>query len=433
MRWIGALVAVALLGGAGYVLFLNAHPVDVYLRPNEPRTWPLAGVLLAAFAAGCGVVGAFTAARATTRGWRNFRQRRRDRHTARRAATVARAEHLVWTGDYHQARSELLRGDGAPSDRDRVLLLAEAHLHDGEPAEARRILEDALHTVGPDARLLDMLAEAAERSGDLRVAADALVRARQAHPESPRLARRLRDVHAAAGRWTEAVALQAELLLRVHDAATLAAEERVMRGLRYEAALADDDRRRAARLLLALAREDRTFTPAWVSAGDLFVDAGRRFTARRVWERGARYAPALALLERLERLNASEGKPDRSARFYRRLARRHPEHPALPLMLARDLVARGELDEATVVLEHLSPAAASQPAVHALWGDLHRRRGNHSLAAESYARALGVDFGLIAPFACSRCGQTSEAWTGYCGKCRNWNTYRARAEEPAAV
>ena len=432
MRWIGALVAVVLLGGAGYVLFLNAHPVDVYLRPDEPLTWPLAGVLFVAFTAGCAVVGAFTAARATTRGWRNFRQRRRDRHTARRAATVARAQHLVWTGDYHQARSELLRGDGAPSDRDRVLLLAEAHLREGEAAEARRLLEDALHTVGLDARLLDLLAEAAERSGDLRAAADALARARQAHPDSPRLARRLRDVYAAAGQWSEAVALQAELLLRVHDAGTLAAEEHVMRGLRYQAALADEDHGRAARLLLALAREDREFTPAWVSAGDLFADVGRRFTARRVWERGARYAPALALLERLERLNASEGKPERSARFYRRLARRHPEHPALPLMLARHLITRGEVDEATAVLEHLPPAAAAQPAVHALWAEVHRRRGNHSLATESYARALGADLGLVAPFACSRCGQTSDAWSGYCGKCKNWNTYRARAEEAGA-
>jgi len=106
MRWVGALVAAALVAAAGYVLFLNAHPVDVYLRPGEARTWPLAGVLVAAFAAGCGVVGAFAAMRATTRGWRNYRQRRRDRHTARRAATVARAQHLVWTGDYHQARSQ---------------------------------------------------------------------------------------------------------------------------------------------------------------------------------------------------------------------------------------------------------------------------------------------------------------------------------------
>ena len=54
-------------------------------------------------------------------------------------------------------------------------------------------------------------------------------------------------------------------------------------------------------------------------------------------------------------------------------------------------------------------------------------------AAESYARALGVDFGLVAPFACSRCGHTSGTWTGYCAQCRNWNTYRARAEDTGAA
>src|SRR5204863_7998172 len=137
---------------------------------------------------------------------------------------------------------------------------------DADPAGARSILEDGLHQAGPEPRLLVRLAGAAERMGDLGAAADALERARAAHPESPRLARRLRDVHAAAGRWSEAVAVQGEILLRVHDAATLAAEEAVMRGLRYQAALADDDPRRAARLLLALAREDRAFLPACVSA-----------------------------------------------------------------------------------------------------------------------------------------------------------------------
>ena len=73
-------------------------------------------------------------------------------------------------------------------------------MNDDDPAGARRILEDGLHQTGPEPRLLVLLAEAAERTGDLSAATDALARARAAHPESPRLARRLRDVHAAAGR-----------------------------------------------------------------------------------------------------------------------------------------------------------------------------------------------------------------------------------------
>src|SRR5207244_3403467 len=84
-----------------------------------------------------------------------------------------------------------------------------------------------------------------ERTGDLRAAADALERARAVHPESPRLARRLRDVHATAGRWSEALVVQGEILLRVHDATTLVREEQVLRGLRYQAALAEPEPRRA--------------------------------------------------------------------------------------------------------------------------------------------------------------------------------------------
>src|SRR5262249_61989124 len=122
------------------------------------------------------------------------------RRESRRAATVARAQQLVWAGDYRQARSELLRGEsGIPEDTERLVLLAETHLNEGDPAGARKVLEEGLHRVGLDARLLDLPAEAAERAGDLRAAADALERARRARPESPRLARRLRDVYGSTG------------------------------------------------------------------------------------------------------------------------------------------------------------------------------------------------------------------------------------------
>src|SRR5437588_559916 len=79
-----------------------------------------------------------------------------------------------------------------------------------------------------DPRLLDFLAEACERTGDLRAAAEALERARLAQPESPRLARRLRDVYAAAGRWPEAVSIQGQLLLRVREPSGLAREQQMM-------------------------------------------------------------------------------------------------------------------------------------------------------------------------------------------------------------
>jgi tetratricopeptide (TPR) repeat protein len=431
-RWLVAVLAALLLIGAGYVMFLNPDRVVIRLTPSRTMKPPLAGALLTAFAVGAAVVGLAAGVRAGTRGVRSWRAERRRRREARRTQATTRAQELLWAGDYAQARAELLRAErGVPSDAQRLVLLAETYLHEGDAAGARKLLDEGLHKVGLEPHLLDLLAEAAERSGDVRGAADALERARQAQPDSPRLARRLRDIYAASERWSEALALQGEILLQIHDPEALAAEERVLRGLRYQAALAERDARRAARLFLGLAREDPTFLPAWVSAGDALVAGGRRLAARRVWERGARRHAAAILLERIEQLNAAEGKPERTGRVFRRLIRRHENSAVVPLLFARHLIGKGDLAEAEAVLSAIPAPHSGNGVVHALWGELHRRRGNHSLAADSYARAMGGETGLVAPFRCAVCQRATETWAGYCPGCRQWGTYRARADATA--
>lgn len=431
-RWLVGVVALALLLLAGYLVFLNPDPVTLRLTPERAVTAPLASVLLAAFAAGGAVIGLGAGVRAGTRGIRGWRAGRRARRQAQREERAARARALAWAGEYGRARTELLRDQVATtSDADRVHLLAETYLQQGDPTSARKVLDDALVQLGLEPRLLFLLAEATERAGDLRGAADALERARAAEPTSPRLTRRLRDVYAAAGRWPEAVALQADLLLRIHDKAALAGEAQVLRGLRYQAALAEPTPARAVPALKAIAREDPGFVPAWVSIGDLLAAAGRRVAARRAWERGARRRPAAVLLERLERLNTSDGKPERSVRFFRRLQRRHPESAAVTLLLARHLIAHGAFEDASDVLSSLPPPLAGHALAHAVWGDLHRRRGNHQLAADTFMRAFGPELGLLVPFECSACRRRAEEWTGYCEECRRWGTYHAAVESAA--
>lgn len=432
MRWLVAVVTALVAVLAGYLLFLNPERVAIRLTPAWTVEAPLAGALLVAFAAGALLVGIAAAARASARGWRSWRDARRSAREARRAQATAHAQELVWAGDYAQARAELLRvGGDATAETQRATLLAETYLHEGNLPAARRVIEEALVRAGSDPHLLDLLADVAERAGDLRGAADALERARKVQPASPRLARRLRDVYAAAERWADAMALQGEILLHVRDPDVLRAEERVLRGLRYEAALVEGEPRHAVRLLIALTREDPSFVPAWVSAGELLERAGRRMAARRAWERGARRQPATVLLERIESLNAADGRPERTARFLRRLRRRHPEDGPLLLFLARHLVLRGALDEASEVLGALPPALAGEPLVHGLWGEIHRRRGNHQLAADTFVRAFGGDFGTLAPFSCRVCRRSAERWSGYCRGCRRWDTWRSRLEAAA--
>jgi tetratricopeptide (TPR) repeat protein len=434
-RWLLAVLAALVVIAAGYLVFVNGEP-DVAVRwaPDRIVRAPLGLALLAAFVAGGLVVGLVAGINASGRAWTRWREARTARRAAARAAVTSRAERLVWSGDYEQARTEILRAEGGvPADVARLALVAETHLHEGEPAAARKLLEDGMTRAGAAPRLLDLLAEACERGGDLTAAAAALERARTLEPESPRLARRLRDLYAAGGRWADALALQGEIMLRVRDAGVLAAERDVARGLRYEAALAEPDHRRAARLLAALAREEPRFVPAWVAAGDRFAAAGRRLAARRTWERGARATGSAILLDRLERLYTSEGRPERAARVLRRLVGRTPAASVARLMLARHLLGEGALDEAEAVLQGLPAEVVDHPLVLALRADAQRRRGNHTVAAETYAQAAGTGLGLDGAYRCEACREVTDAWTGRCPDCGRWGTMRAAVERVAAA
>ena len=429
IRWLIAIgVALLVIAGA-YLAFWNQDSIVIRLGPDQTTSAPLAGALLGAFALGSGLMSLVMVARASTRGWRAWRGRRVARRQAHEVAVTARARDLLHTGDATRARLELLRvTGGAPADVPRVALLAETHLAEGDATAARAVVEQGLARDANEPRLLALLATAAVGTKDFRTAADALERARRADPENPGIARRLRDAYVAEGRWVDAMALQGDILLNLQSPAALATEERVLRFLRYQVALQEPDAHRAARALTALAREAPTFVGAWVAAGDRWEQAGRLFTARRAWERGARRRPALVLLDRIERLNATAHKPERTARFLHRLQRRHPDALVVPLALARHLVAGGRFDDAAGVLGALPESDGTRPEALRLWGELYRRQGDTQRATDAFARAAGADLGLGAPYRCTSCRRTAETWDAYCPSCRQWDTMRAATE-----
>jgi len=426
--WLTAIAAAALTIAAGWFFLLNGGPVIVRLAPSHTVAVPLGGALLGAFFAGGAVVGLLATAGAGLRGWRAIGARRRARREARRVETLARAHQLVWTGDAARARAELLRAPEPPdSDASRLALLAETHLQEGDPSAARAVLEGGLPQVGQDPRLLDLLAQAAEALGDRRAALDALQRAHTALPTSPRLAARLRDGYAADGRWEEAVAMQADILLRLRSPALLAPERERLVGLRYEASCAETDDLRAARQLHGLAREAPEFIPAWVSAGDRYARAGRSFHARRAWKRGLRQRPAAVLLDRVDAHDNAAGQSARTTRLFRRVAARHPEDVGVTLRLARHLLAHEAFDEAAGILD--TGAVPVVPQADALRGELARARGDTAAAANGFARALGADLGLTAPWRCAACTATTATWTARCSACGRWDTLRAASED----
>jgi thioredoxin-like negative regulator of GroEL len=425
--WLTAIVAAALTIAGGWFVLLNQAEVFVRIAPARSVAAPLGASLLAAFLAGAAAVGLLAAGGALARAGRTWGARRRTRRDARGHATTARAQDLLWTGETSAARAALLRAQEHPaSEASRLALLMETHLQEGDPGAARDVLERASPATAGDPRLLDLLARAAEELGNRPAAIDALERAYRAAPGSPRLAARLRDQYAADARWSEATALQAEVLLRVRAPTRLAAERETLVGLRYQASLDEEDPLRAARQLRGLAREAPDFVPAWVSAGERYAQAGRAAAARRAWVRGVRRRPAAVLLERIAAHDAAAGQPKRTARLLRALLRRHPGDPALALRLARHLLAHGDLDGAAAVLDGLPETA--DPTAQALRAELARARGDVRSAADGFARALGPDLALDEPWQCIACQACAERWDARCAACGRWDTLRGRAE-----
>src|SRR5262245_37561 len=143
--WLTAIAAAALTIVAGWFFLLNSAEVAVRLAPSRTVAAPLGGALLGAFFAGGAVVGLLATAGGSVRGWRALGLRRRARREARRVEALARARHLVWTGDTARARTELLRAPEPPgSDVSRLALLAESHLQEGDAETARDVLERGL-------------------------------------------------------------------------------------------------------------------------------------------------------------------------------------------------------------------------------------------------------------------------------------------------
>jgi thioredoxin-like negative regulator of GroEL/uncharacterized integral membrane protein len=425
--WLTATAAVALTIAGGWFVVLNQEAVSVHATPSDTWVVPLGAALLGAFLLGCAVVGLLTVGGAVSRRWGARRARRRVRVQTRGLEALERGRDQVQAWELSKARATLLAvPEHTVPTVERIALLAETYLRDGDPATARAVLTGAPPGTADDPRLLDLGARAAEALGDRAAAIGALERARRAAPSSPWLAARLRDLYAAEGRWQDAANLETELWL---GPSPLAGGRDTLRGFRYEAAMSEPDPGRAVTSLRTLAEESPDFLPAWVSAGDRLVEDGRGAAARRVWLRGLRHRRAAALLERIETFDAAAGEQERTVRLFEKLRARHPGDTTLALHSAKLLVDEGRLDEADAVLAGM-PAEAS--LVLGLRGASARGRGDAAAAADSFARALGADLGLTGSWRCGPCSATAPEWSGRCRACGRWNTLVAPPESVTA-
>jgi tetratricopeptide (TPR) repeat protein len=396
-RWVAAIVLLVAVLAVGAVGFLNGGPpVPIRVTPGRTIALPLGTALVLAFASGAALLALVALVARTSRALRDWRRARaRARHDATVRRVRAGAETLLLDGHADAARARLARAVA------------------GDPRDD----------------LLGLYVGAAEQSGDLAGAIAAVEEARVRAPESPFLARKLGALYAAAGRWDDALAVEGELVGRLH-APGAAAEAETVRGLRLEAAAADPDPAQAVRRLLAITTEHPGFTAGWVTAGDRLRAAGDPAQARRVYEAGAQARPAAVLLDRLAALDAAESRPDHTLRTLRRLRRQHASDAGVLVALAATLLRLDALDDAEAALASWPGDGPVVPALEALRGECARRRGRFEEATAHFARA--VDAGRSG-HRCGACGHAHDGWAARCASCGRWDTVDGDAAPTDAI
>jgi lipopolysaccharide biosynthesis regulator YciM len=251
----------------------------------------------------------------------------------------------------------------------------------------------------------------------------------------------LQKLHEEQHQWTEAYDTQQRLNKlsafdsKPHSQAILAFLENEI-GLE---AMRRKDYPEAVRRFEAAIDLDRRAVPAYLNLGDVRVSQGNEAEAARLLETLVSIAPDRAYLafDRLEKLAARMGAPERFAQVCRRLIDENPQDWRARLALSRHMTTGGRTQEA---LDLLFAALVQNPhalSIHqAIWRALGQLRHPTSLV-DRYSELTQHAVFYLDPHVCMRCRYRSTELLWQCPHCHDWNTFVeeriAPAQDPAEV
>jgi len=409
-------VALALIGCVGALVYLNPQETSFTLTPDMKVTMPVSLLILAAIVVGAVLM--FLAAmvregRRAVREWRVYREKRAVEYSS---ALRGEARTLALAGNYAKARGALTKATrhGTPEVGDRVEY-AETYLAEGNYREAKRVLEESQSTFGNNPLLLYALARAYRMLGENGPAIAVLERALATFPSSLRVLDALRDALFQTGDWRKGEAVQQQICqLRADDAS----ERDRLLGARYEVASGADPAQRDA-IFKGILSIDPDFGPAVVGRARILSEAGQQRRALKLLEKAATRKPRIEILEELERM----GDPQEAGamgKTYARILSAHPDDETVRLRAARAMLRAQETAGAAELLKGAAKGRFAH-ASHCLWGMLHQERGHWDLAKDAYQQAVAAGCFPGVGYRCSGCGADVGAeWTPRCPRCGTW-------------
>ena len=419
-RIVAITVFVILVAAVSLLVHWNAAPTSFKLTPELTFNLPLGILMIAAAVAGALVMFVLALMREGRLALRDWSVHREIRIAQRNAAQITEARSQILAGEYKRARNLLTKSTQKRAmEISDIIDFAETYLLEGDPLQARKVLEEAQKDFGNEPLLLFALGRACKATGDLPAATSALERAVSVYPTSMPILTVLRDILFETESWERAAEVQGRIVeLNADDAS----EKNWLLGARYEAALqAEDSARDAA--LREIASDAPDFLPVLVHRAKNLAATGDWRRAMKILEKAVRKKPHGATLDELERMVPAE-ESSRLARLYGKLVASSPQSVGLRLRAAHYLIKHGRVEEAAETLTPLADGTEASVA-KALWGEIHDAREESTLAHSSYREALSDSEAFSPQYNCEVCEAATRDWHARCDNCGAWGMFES--------
>lgn len=438
-RLLGLVAAMLIVAAAVAFSQLNGAPTTLTVPGLRPVTAPLWVVVFAgALTGGILTAGYFTALSsrdAITR----WHQERLDRRTARIDRLHTDGTNALLGGDFECARRLLFEvTELAPERGEAWLLAGDAARLGGDVEAAAECHLRAQGLMPEEPRVFEALSRDAESGGDLEGARR--YQEQLIERQGATLARRerQRDLAIKARDWRVALAAEQEC---ARGRKRSDAEERLLRGLRIEAAAADVAAGDAQAALIAarrLANEAPDFEPAYGVLADIHRTAGNDEAAAEVLEEGYAATASLELLQRLVSLRLELEEPEAAMTALREASAQLESDEALAarIMLGQLYHRVGLVEEAEEEFARLADRVKQSPVVDYYRARAARRGGDAEAAYEVLRQLIRAAGYMDVRYSCRDCGAEHADYARRCRRCGEWATLEmdisrdARAAEP---
>jgi lipopolysaccharide biosynthesis regulator YciM len=395
-------------------------------------------LMISSFVLGAMLVFIGTLTRDAKRAIENYLKSRQKRHEESLKEELNKGMDVFLRGDLAKAKThfiEVLKRD--PTQIDMYLRLSEIAGREGHD-------EDALHWLGRaeliDMRNMDILLRQAgvyQRMKRFDEAIRTLNRAIGLDETNLNALKSLRQIYLNSRRWEEAIRTQRSILKFTKGKQAEEEETLFYLGLKYERARdllnhgGEQNLENALKEAKEIIRERKTFQPAFVLLGDIYLQMGRWGTAGNVWGKSFTRFKSIVFILRLEELYLSREDPSTLLRIYQRALRHDSENWVLAFFYAKLCLRLEMLDEALEEINEISLKVEDCPALHRLLAEIYLHKKDFGLAAQEFEKTFELSGTSYLSFFCTTCERESKEWIAYCPQCHQWSTYTIKEAERA--